>query len=121
MPPSVRLPRADGTVASYVLREPVHWPAPAGPIRSRVAYAAAHVVCDPLADCDPFSHGPLDWEATLAYRHYLWSFELAVAPPSVATNRLPSVPKVGPAAPATFAPLASHWVTRFASLERSIA
>ncbi len=62
-----------------MLREPVEWSAPAGPIRSRVAYAAAHVVCDPLADCDPLSTAPLDWDATLAYRRYLWSFGLGVA------------------------------------------
>src|SRR5207249_1193685 len=35
---TVRLPRADGTLAPYTLREPVAWSAPAGPIRSRVAY-----------------------------------------------------------------------------------
>src|SRR6266566_8746301 len=79
MPPTIRLPHADGTLAPYTLREPVVWSAPAGPIRSRVAYAAAHVVCDPLADCDPLSAAPLDWDATLAYRRYMWSFGLGVA------------------------------------------
>src|SRR5438270_9523852 len=69
----IRLPRPDGTLEPYVMREPVAWPAPAGPIQSRVAYAAAHVVCDPLANAR------LDWEATLAYRRYLWSLGLAVA------------------------------------------
>src|SRR5207249_10800642 len=76
---TVRLPRADGTLAPYTLRERVAWSAPAGPIRSRVAYAAAHVVCDPLSDCDPLSTAPLDWDATLAYRRYLWSLGLGVA------------------------------------------
>ena len=71
--PALRLPRPDGTLEPYVMREPVAWPAPAGPIQSRVAYAAAHVVCDPLANAR------LDWEATLAYRRYLWSLGLAVA------------------------------------------
>jgi hypothetical protein len=61
------------------MREPVGWPAPQEPIRSRVAYAAAHVVCDPLADADPLSTSRVDWEATLAYRRYLWSLGLAVA------------------------------------------
>ena len=41
MPPTLRLPRPDGTLEPYVMREPVAWPAPAGPIHSRVAYAAA--------------------------------------------------------------------------------
>jgi uncharacterized protein DUF993 len=79
MPPTIRLPHADGTLAPYALREPVTWHAPVGPIRSRVAYAAAHVVCDPLAEGDPLSDAAVDWEATLAYRHYLWSLGLAVA------------------------------------------
>src|SRR2546425_515388 len=79
MPLTIRLPRADGALEPYTLREPVAWTAPAGPIQSRVAYAAAHVVCDALADCDPLSQPRLDWEATLSYRRYLWSLGLAVA------------------------------------------
>jgi predicted dehydrogenase len=69
----IRLPLADGTIAPYAMREPVAWPPPAAPIRCRVAYAAAHVVCDPLRDA------VLDWDATLAYRRHLWSFGLGVA------------------------------------------
>src|SRR2546428_11299308 len=80
MPPTIRLPRPDGTIEPYVMRDPpLAWTAPAGPIQSRVAFAAAHVVADPLADRDPLSEAPLDWEATLAYRRYLWSLGLAVA------------------------------------------
>jgi hypothetical protein len=79
MPPTIRLPLADGSIAPYAMREPVVWSPPAGPIRCRVAYAAAHVVCDPLADGDPLADAPLDWEATLAYRRHLWSYGLAVA------------------------------------------
>src|SRR3989442_1132131 len=80
IPATIRLPRPDGTVEPYVMREPLlAWTAAAGPIQSRVAYAAAHVVADPLADRDPLSEAPLDWEATLAYRRYLWSLGLAVA------------------------------------------
>src|SRR5947199_7361883 len=79
MPPTIRLPCADGSITPYPMHEPVACPAPAGPIRSRVAYAAAHVVCDPLADRDPLSDARLDWEATLAYRGHLWSLGLAVA------------------------------------------
>src|SRR5437763_6978566 len=79
MPPTIRLPLRDGRLAPYAMRDPVAWSPPAGPIRSRVAYAAAHVVCDPLADRDPLSDARLDWEATLAYRGHLWSLGLAVA------------------------------------------
>jgi hypothetical protein len=79
MPSVVRLPRADRTLAAYTIRGASAWSAPVGPIRSRVAYAAAHVVCDPLADADPLSAAPIDWEATLAYRRHLWSLGFAVA------------------------------------------
>ena len=76
---SIRLPRADGSVASHTVRGVAHWPKPSEPIRSRIAYAAAHVVCDPLADVDPLSNAPIDWDATLGYRRHLWSYGLAVA------------------------------------------
>lgn len=74
------LPRADGTLAPYAgspSREP--FDPPRAPFRDRVAYAAAHVVCDPLADTTPASPPRLDWDATLAYRRYLWSLGFAVA------------------------------------------
>lgn len=49
------------------------------PPRSRVAYAAAHVVCDPLRTTSHETAASLDWEATLAYRRHLWSCGLGVA------------------------------------------
>jgi len=70
---TIKLPRADGSLASYTVREPRVWPKPAGPIRSRVAYAAAHVVSDPDSDA------AIDWDATLAYRRHVWSLGLGVA------------------------------------------
>lgn len=75
----IRLPRADRSLAAYTVRETPPWQAPAGPIRSRVAFAAAHVVRDPLAEGDPLSSASIDWDATLAYRRHLWSLGLAVA------------------------------------------
>jgi hypothetical protein len=45
----------------------------------RVAYAAAHVVADPLADVDPWLDAAIDWDATLAYRRHIWSLGLGVA------------------------------------------
>jgi Protein of unknown function (DUF993) len=79
MSSTLRLPRPDGTLAPYTLTgsRPVT-PLP-GPIRSRVAFAAVHVVADPLAAINPTLEVALDWEATLAYRRYLWSLGLAVA------------------------------------------
>jgi hypothetical protein len=79
MPPSLRLPRADGSLTTYTLtgREPVT--SPGGPIRSRIGMAAVHVVTDPRAAINPTLDVALDWDATLAYRRYVWSLGLAVA------------------------------------------
>ena len=80
MPASVSLPRADRTLETYKTRGAQRiWSKPARPIASRVAYAAAHVVGDPLADVDPTTRAAIDWDATLRYRHHLWSYGLAVA------------------------------------------
>jgi hypothetical protein len=72
------LPAADGSLERYVPGEPALFERPAGPSASRVFYAAAHVVADPLAGGDS-SGCALDWEATLAYRRHLWSWGLGVA------------------------------------------
>jgi hypothetical protein len=76
---SLTLPSPDGTLSAYVLGEPRSWAKPAAPLRSRIAYAAAHVVPATMADNTPGAPAVLDWETTLAYRHELWSYGLGVA------------------------------------------
>lgn len=49
------------------------------PSFNRIVYSAAHVVSNPLAAADPWLTTPLDWEATIAYRRYLWSLGFGVA------------------------------------------
>ncbi len=49
------------------------------PSTSRIAYAAAHVVADPLAENAPGAPAVLDWDATLRFRHHLWRHGLGVA------------------------------------------
>lgn len=74
----ITLPAADGTLAPYaVAGMPVIAPVAQG--WNRIAYSAAHVVAAPLADNDPWLDETVDWEATLAYRHYLWDMGLGVA------------------------------------------
>jgi hypothetical protein len=46
---------------------------------SRAVFAAAHVVADPDADNAPGAPVVVDWDATLAFRHRLWSLGLGVA------------------------------------------
>ncbi len=76
----ITLPTAQRRLIEYDLTNvrpviPTAGPAP----RSRVLYAAAHVVSDPLADVSPGETPCLDWEATLGFRRHLWSCGLHVA------------------------------------------
>jgi len=74
------LPGTDGRLEPYrMVGQPPEHSATAAPTRSRVAYAAAHVVADPLADNTPGQPARLDWDATLAFRHHLWHHGVGVA------------------------------------------
>jgi hypothetical protein len=80
--PSLLLPVPGGRTERYSVRnDPL--PAPdtraAPPKFNRVAYAAAHVVVDPLADGDPHLGATIDWDATLEFRRYLWDLGFGVA------------------------------------------
>ena len=76
---SARPPAA--TLAPYTLRgrRAAVPPARRAPPFNRIAYAAAHVVADPLADSDPWLDAAIDWDATIAFRRHLWSLGLGVA------------------------------------------
>jgi len=77
---TISLPTKDRRFEPYVTGEPIVLPKPgAAPVFDRVAYAAAHVVADPLADVDPWLTPALDWERTIAFRNYLWDLGLGVA------------------------------------------
>lgn len=76
---TLNLPSGDGTVAPYALSGAAADAAPLPPATARTAYAAAHVVADPLAANAPGAPAVLDWEATLAFRHHLWDQGLGVA------------------------------------------
>ncbi|MCJ0875073.1 dihydrodipicolinate synthase family protein [Streptomyces sp. AP-93] len=61
------------------LRTPAALDVPNGPITSRIVYAAAHVVADPLRENGPGAPAAVDWDTTLAFRRHLWSLGLGVA------------------------------------------
>jgi hypothetical protein len=76
----IKLPRLGGALETYELAR--HQPLPdasGGTFSSRAAYAAAHVVIDPLASPDPFDCAAIDFEATMAFRRHLWSLGFGVA------------------------------------------
>jgi len=76
--PTLNLPVAAGKLAPYTLQQPKAFPVSKPPF-SRIAFAAAHVVADPLADHDPWLTPAVDWDRTIAFRRHLWSLGFGVA------------------------------------------
>lgn len=76
---SVKLVRPDGSTYNYTPATEPLMPPQHLRFDTRVAFAAAHVVLDPLRTSEPLTHPVLDWDATLAYREYLWSLGFGVA------------------------------------------
>jgi hypothetical protein len=70
---------AGGRVDRWELSAAPAFRRPATPLRSRVVYAAAHVVPRVTAENVPGSPADIDWDATLAFRQHLWSWGLGVA------------------------------------------
>ncbi|MFB9236617.1 DUF993 family protein [Plantactinospora siamensis] len=69
----------DGRARPWRLGPPAAPGRPELPLRSRIGYAAAHVVPRVGAENVPGAPADLDWDATLAFRHHLWSTGLGVA------------------------------------------
>jgi hypothetical protein len=75
----IQLPNRSGTTVDYVLSGvPIALPS-RPPTFNRFAYAAAHVVSDPLGDAQPWGKPAIDWDATMAFRHHLWSLGFKIA------------------------------------------
>jgi hypothetical protein len=78
--PTLKLPRSDGRLVPYTLSgRPIPGTDGPRPRWNRIAFAAAHVVSDPLGDVDPWLSTAVDWDATLAYRRHLWAQGFGVA------------------------------------------
>jgi hypothetical protein len=58
---TVTIPGEDGSLSRHTLGEPARFDRPTRPLNSRRAFAAAHVVADPLAENTPASGANLDW------------------------------------------------------------
>src|SRR6186997_2943314 len=76
---SLRLPTADRSIETYRLAASRTFPAKLEGTLNRVAFSAAHVVADPLADNDPWLTSAIDWDRTIAFREHVWSLGLGVA------------------------------------------
>ncbi|MGO1840433.1 MAG: DUF993 family protein [Candidatus Microbacterium stercoravium] len=69
----------DGSTSLAPVAEAPGFTKPSGGLRSRVAYAAAHVAPIAWADNTPGQPATIDWDATLAFRRSVYSWGLGVA------------------------------------------
>src|SRR6202047_4870425 len=76
---SLKLPTATFGVETYRLAASRTFPSRLEGTRTRVAFSAAHVVADPLADVDPWLSAAIDWDRTIAFREHVWDLGLGVA------------------------------------------
>ena len=76
----LNLPTYAGTLEPYrPIGDPLEVRAPRVPL-TRTAFAAAHVVSDPLKERSPWDTRPaVDWDSTLAFRTGLWDQGLGLA------------------------------------------
>jgi hypothetical protein len=77
--PVLSLPTAAGGMEEFSTSLPRAFPETADRPFNRVAYAAAHVVPNPVADNDPWIDTDIDWDRTIAFRRHLWNLGLGVA------------------------------------------
>src|ERR1700758_4829595 len=76
---SLKLPKADGSLETYCLAASRSFPSKLEGALNRVAFSAAHVVANPLADVDPWLSAAVDWDRTIAFREHVWDLGLGVA------------------------------------------
>src|SRR3979409_1688134 len=76
---SLKLPNADRSIETYRLAASRTFPSKLEGTLNRVAFSAAHVVADPLADTDPWLSAAFDWDRTVEFREHIWDLGLGVA------------------------------------------
>jgi len=76
---SIRLPHADGSIIDHKLHEPAHFEKHPEQFTSRKVLAAAHVVADVRGEYQPGILAPIDWESTIEFRKYLFSYGIGIA------------------------------------------
>jgi hypothetical protein len=76
---SLKLPKADRSIETYRLAASRTFPAKLEGTLNRIAFSAAHIVADPLAECDPWINQKIDWDRTIAFREHVWDLGLGVA------------------------------------------
>ncbi len=75
----ITLPTGERRLEPFTLSAPRDFPTERGHAFNRVAFAAAHVVADPLSGKDPWLEAAVDWDATIRFRRHLWALGFGVA------------------------------------------
>lgn len=68
-----------GAVSTAAVNQAPDYQKPRAALRARTAFAASHVIPHAWADNTPGQPAEIDWDATLAFRHHVWSWGLGVA------------------------------------------
>jgi len=76
---SLKLPTANRSIETYRVAASRAYPVKLQCALNRVAFSAAHVVSDPLANVDPWLTAAVDWDRTIAFREHIWDLGLGVA------------------------------------------
>ncbi|WP_220792009.1 dihydrodipicolinate synthase family protein [Gluconacetobacter azotocaptans] len=75
----IALPDETGRKSDYRLTGKPLVLASLPPHPARIVYSAAHVVADPFSAAAPSGQPAIDWEKTMAFRHYLAGMGLGIA------------------------------------------
>ncbi|MGH7752451.1 MAG: DUF993 family protein, partial [Gemmatimonadales bacterium] len=76
---TIQFPAHDGGLRTIELAAPAELLTSSSRPTSRIAYAAGHVVADPLRSSAGAQGNTIDWDATLRVRHSLWDLGLGIA------------------------------------------
>lgn len=76
---TISLPQRDGTRKKIQIARGCEYPESNDKAFGRVAYAAAHVVTNPLSAGSPWRDPSIDLEGTMAFRRHLWGLGFRVA------------------------------------------
>lgn len=76
---TLNIPTAGGGIKKHTLNTPAQFELHPSQFSSRTVLAAPHVVADVTKEYTPGDQPPVDWDATMEFRRYLFSYGIGVA------------------------------------------